>query len=741
VSADPTPASTGDPLIDEARKRFQRCLEWESIARERFLNDLKFAHGDSDNGYQWPNAIRRARDVDTRPCLTMNVVRQHNLQITNEFKQNKSAVGIRAVGNGATAEAATLWEGVVRHIEYRSNAQAAYDTAAEFCVYGGIGWWRLHTDYVDENSFDQEVFIRRIEDPLTVYCDPDARERDKSDMNFAFVFDLVPRDEFEEAYPKLKNMASLSPLGVGSPDSDWVTRDHVRVCEYWRKVPRHDRLLSFMDPASGQRKLLRESLAPKEVVKGIIDDPLTRIRDVWEDVIEWKLIVGDEVVDETEWMGKYIPLVPVLGEETRIEGVLDRKGHTRAIKDAQRMFNYNASSQVEFVALQGKTPWVAPAQAIEEYETYWNTANTQNHAVLPYNHTNDDGAEIPAPQRTEPPSAAPAYEAGMQTAFNQMMMASGQWQNQMGMQGNERTGDAIAKRQDQGDTATFHFRDAYEAALLLTGKMIIDLVPKVYDTKRVLMLQADDGTDLEVEIDPTARQALQQRLAHNGQVIRRIFNPSVGQYDVISQPGKAFGSRREETVKAMTLILTQNPALTGVIGDLLLSAMDFKEAQEAAVRLKRMVPPMALGKGPTQAEQALQQQVAQLQAALAKSLERVAKDTVKLAGKDQMRDIDAYDSETRRMAALADMLPEEDEGVRSIIRQLVDEALQTSLVPILKANSSGLSAQSDDDAPPASPVANGASASNALGGSGEWYLSDPTRRLRTMRIGPLATQH
>ena len=740
MNDDPDVATlSGDPTIQEARKRFDRSVEWEGNARSRFIDDIKFETGDSDNGYQWPNAIRQSREVASRPCLTMNIIKQHNLQISNEARKNKSSVKIVGLGNGATVGAAEMFQAVIRRIEYLSRAQSAYTVARGWQIGGGIGWWRLTTDYADADTFDQEIFIHPVNDPLSVYLDPDIQQKDGSDSNFGFVFDNVPWDQFEEEYPRYKRESiGRNPLGIASGDDDWVSKDHIRLCEYFRKVKKPDKLISFVH--LNERKTIRKSMLPRNIIEAILDDPQTRTRDIEDDQIEWKLIAGDVVIDETIWPGKFIPLVRVIGEESVVEGILDRKGHTRGMKDAQRMYNYNASAQVEFVALQGKTPWIASAKAIEELESMWNTANTTNHSVLIYNDVDDDNPErvIAPPQRTQPPNAAPAYQQGMETAFNQMMMTSGQWQNQMGMQGNERTGAAIGKRQEQGDTATFHFQDNYEEALQFTGRQFIDLIPKVYTTKRVLAIQAEDGTSMELEIDPAAKQAFTQQQAADGQIVRRVFNPNVGSYDVAATVGPAYGSKREQTVEALTLILTQAPALTGIIGDILLGAMDFDKAQEASQRLKRMVPPQALGTGPTPQEQQLEAKVQSLTMALGKALQEGGKEKLKLVGKDQMRDIDVYDSETKRLAALKEVLLADPEMIKKVLAQLGDDALGTSLKPILDANSD------DIDETPKAPDSNSTNAATPpMAGAkrapdGEWYLADPSRVGKYLHIAPLA---
>src|SRR6516162_5892748 len=214
------------------------CQDWESNARKLWLDDIKFANADSDNGYQWPNAIRRNRDVEEKPCLTINKARQHALQIINDAKKNKPAIKLMATGNGATKESADCLSSLVRYIEYHSKASVAYDTATEFQVTGGIGYLRVATDYTDDNNFDQDIYIRRVSDPLTIFLDPAAKELDKSDMRYAFVFDDIPLDEFEQMYPEYKDYF-VTAAALGN-EQDWVQHEKVRVAEYFRKVRDED---------------------------------------------------------------------------------------------------------------------------------------------------------------------------------------------------------------------------------------------------------------------------------------------------------------------------------------------------------------------------------------------------------------------------------------------------------------------------------------------------------------------
>lgn len=721
-----------DDVLQEANDRFRLCQEWYSAFWSRFNQDLRFRHGDSDNGWQWPDGIRRQREFDRKPCLTMNVTRQHNLQIANRMKRQNNGVKIIPTGGPATQEAADVYKGIIRCIEHKSRAHDVFSTAQDFQVDGGLGWIRVGTQYCDDDSFDQEIVLWPVNDPLSVVLDPDAQEKDKRDARYGFVFDMVPEAEAKNAYKKLEKLmpADGSPLAGGGPFAGWVKKNHLWICEYFRKVYKPDQLLSFVDPLSKTRKVIRRSALPKEVADAVVGEPLTMIRDIWPEVVEWYLIIGQRVIDKTEWIGKYIPLIPVLGEESIVEGQYDLKGHTRAMKDPQRMYNYNASAQVEFVALQSKTPWIAAIEAIEGYQEYWQSANVINHAVLPYHAYNEEFPEkqIPPPQRQEPPNASPGYQMGMETAFNQMMMTSGQWQNQMGMMGNERTGIAIQERQDQGDTATFHFEDNFGSSMRYLGDQYIDLVPKVMNKRRVMRILAEDGSDEEIEINPQAKQAFIQHVNYQGQVIARIFNPTIGSYGIASDVGPSYASKQRETVDKLTLILTQAPQLVNVIGDLLLKNMDFEDAQEAARRMKRLVPPQALGQGPSQAEQVLTQQVGALQVALAKALEDSAKGKLGLASKDKETRIKAYDAETNRMKALQDALGASDgDDMGLVVRKLVEEALQTSLTPVIGDNSMGGGSKA---AGPDSPPIPGAKKAP----DGQWYVAHPGKPGKYLRV-------
>ena len=695
---------TDEDVLFEARHRFQRINDWEGSFRVQFVDDVRFAHGDSDNHWQWPDAMFSDRDAAQRPSLTVNKVRQHCLQVVNDAKQNKPQIRITPVSDEATKASADVYEGVMRHIEYVSNASVAYDTATEHQVHGGIGWWRINTAIEDPNGFEKGLRIQRVRDPLSVWADPDIQEVDGSDMRFGFIVDDVAREQFEAKYPEYRDRIPQASFAGPVISGGWLDEDHVRVAEYFRKSERQDVLHLMPDGST-----VRESEVQGEATMRDLRMISLRRRRMTSDEVEWFKIVGGEIVDRDVWPGKYIPLVRVIGEEAVIEGRLERKGHVRALKDPQRIYNYWTSSGVEAVALQSKSPYVAAAESIETFQKYWDTANTVNHSVLPYNARDDQGTPLPPPTRQDPPQMPQAYVQGMQIAQSEMMMASGQYQPTMGQPGpNEISGKAIQARQRQGDTATYHYIDNLAIAIRFTGRILLDLIPKVYDTPRVMRILAMDGTVGRVQLDPNQQQALQQvptqdpnaaQQASAGPLpptpqqaltaqVTRIFNPSVGRYEVQADVGPNYATKRQQAFDAFVQIVQTAPQVMQIAGDLLFKAADFPMAEELAERLQRLVPPQALGQGPSPAEQQLTQQLQGAQAHVALLSERLAVAEMKAKAKDEMRDVDAYEAVTDRLGTLLSMKGTDSpyaDGmeVRALIMRMVQDALsQPGMAPV-----------------------------------------------------------
>ncbi|WP_433705805.1 portal protein [Paraburkholderia sacchari] len=664
-------------IVKRAHDRFAACVSWESDARSRFKDDIRFLFADPDNQDQWNAAVRAQRQLAGQPMVTINKTHTHWLHVVNDGKENKPSIQISATGDEATYESAQTFEQIVRRIEYISDAQSAYSKAMEFQVGGGIGYWRIVTDYTDEDSFDQEIFIKPIPDPLAVYLDPHIKRRDGSDARFGFIFDDMPTEVAERKYGKISGKSTM-----GEGELSWVRKDSTRVAEYYERNEAKEWLYAI-EGDDGGTTLVRESDMPGEahvLLDQAMEEGKAQRRRVPKWAVEWYLIVGDEIKEQSTWAGKYIPIIRAVGEEVVIEGRLDRKGLTRYLKDAQRAYNYNASAALEFGALQSKSPYMAPVEAIEGLENYWSTANTQNHAYLPYNHADEQGAPIPTPQRQNPPATAPVFMDGMQAAEHELMMASGQYEATFSEQGNEVSGVSIEQRQKQGQRVTFHFQDAMADAIRFTGVQLIDLIPKIYDTKRVLRIRAEDGEEHSIQIDPDAKKSLDQQTNEGQAQSMAIFNPAVGKYDVIAKCGPNFDTRREKAFDAMTQLLAAQPALAQVIGDLYMGTADFPAADKLQERMRNWIPKAILGEGPSQDEQQMQMQLQQAGQIINHLQQQLADKSIQQQLESKRVDMDALNHLALRMEndnkSILDAFKAETDRLKSLVPAMGEGALE-----------------------------------------------------------------
>jgi hypothetical protein len=690
------PKSGDAEILREAKERFERCQAWESEWRDRACFDQRFANGDSQNMWQWDTDVRN--DRTGRPCLTQNHVRQHNLQIINDARQNKAQIKITPAGGRASYDAAQVMSGVIRRIEYQSRATDAYSTATYHQVETGIGYVRVDTGYVNDTTHDLDLFIRRIPDPRTVYLDPDCMEYDKSDANFGFIFVDIPRDRYEEENGKDANPA---PNTLDHSDG-WNEKDHVRTAEYWRRTTKTHKLHRLNDGT-----LTRDDEIPDEL-REQIEPMIAKTREVTSHKIEWFKLCGNEIIDREDWPGKYIPIACMIGEETVIDKRMDRKGHTRSQIDAQRIYNYWSSAAVEQVALQTKTPYVARADAIEGREEQWKTANIKNHSVLVFNPLDEQGNAIPPPARVEPPQMAQAYVQGMTIARQDLMAVTGQYQAELGMPSNERSGVAIQQRQRQGDTATYHYIDNQAKGIRQVGRILLDLIPKIYDTPRLIKIMGYDNSESTVRVDPAAQDAHQHIDPTNGapinpaqaQAMRNnpdapnpgiIFNPGIGEYDVEADVGPAYGTQRQEAANAFATIMQQNPDAFTIVGDFWAQNSDFPGADELADRMKRGLPPQyQSGPNPQvmQVQQAAkemndhaQRLLGQADAEIGALKQQVQHLTLQLKDKAADHAVDDYQAETDRLKTVGAIDPH---ALQIVVRQLLEDMLGTDLQPMLQ---------------------------------------------------------
>lgn len=661
-----------DDVLATAKERFRRCVDAYSEAREKAREDIRFAAASPDDPWQWYERDLKSRK--SRPTLTVNKLPAHIRQVTNDMRMNRPAIKLRPADGEADAEVADLMMGVVRDIEATSKADTAYDTAGEHAVVMGEGYVRVLPDYASLDSFEQEIRIVAVPRPFSVWLDPDRQDPVGSDARFAFVEEQLSEEDFKAEYPK------ADAISWDFGEDDWIDRGAktIRVAEYFEVVDKPAKLLQWFNGSTSYEG----DPPPAGVYPG---ERPQRERQSVKRTIVWRKINGQQILEEREFPSRYIGIVRVVGNEWMVDGKAIWSGIVRNAKDAQRIYNIAASAIVERVMQAPKAPWTLPAEAVEGHEKVWQTANTGNHAFLPYNHQDEQGNPIPPPVRNMPATVEPGLTEVLRNAAEDMKAATSQFDASLGRQSNETSGRAIMARQREGDTANFHFIDNLRRAIEQIGRIVVDMYPRIYTAARVARIVGMDGEATAARMDPSLPQALVKGRDETG-ALQRSFNPTVGRYDVYATAGPSFTTKRLEAVDAMTAMTQASPQLWGVIGDQLVKNMDWPGAEEMAKRLKATLIPQvqeviaeeeSQPEVPPQVMQAMQQmgvQVEQMQQALQRAAQMIS-DAERKAQEEEAKRLKA-EIEADRNAALLDVAQARAEVIETVSQRQQPEPQQ-----------------------------------------------------------------
>lgn len=661
---------TDAEILNRAREDWRRAESRWRLNRLAYIDDVRFAR----LGEQWDRGIAKERKETGRPVLTINKLPPFIRQVVNDARQNKPSIKVLPQDSNADPRTAEIYSGLIRNIESSSDADVAYDTALECAASGGFGFFRINLAYVDDASFEKDVVFERVGNPLTVYPDPDSQAADSSDWNIAFVADWMTRDAFKAAYP------DASPIDFEGADwtAEWTSDDKVLVAEYWRREAVTKTLILLSNgeaviegeyDADAQIDAVGAPAVPQEGVSREI---------VTHEVVCYK-VAGDRVLETTRWPGRWIPIVPVYGEEVNVEGDRVFRSLIRDAKDAQVLYNVNRTAGGEAVARSPIAPWlVEQGSLVDEHK--WATANKTNWAYLEYNRSNNP------PQRVGMPPVATANLQEALTASDEMKAIIGIYDAGIGAKSNETSGRAIMARQKESDTSTFHFIDNLARAIRCAGRIIIDLLPHTCSPGRILRILGEDGAprnvrsatpdDLEglkrraAEAQQAAAFAQQQAqvMAQAGappemiqqavqqaqqaaeaatklaQDMEAVYAIGAGRYDLTVSVGPSFNTRREEAATQMMELIRSYPDAAALIGDLLVKNLDWPEADEIAERISQ-----ARG-GQAQGGQQAPAQSPDPTAAIKAQVEQARVQMDAQQGQDKLQ-IDAFRAQTERMRA------------------------------------------------------------------------------------------
>ena len=592
-----------EPIIDEAKEFLKFCNDADTMNRQEALEDLKFVNGD-----QWPVELQNSRNLESRPVLTINKLDTYCRQVTNQQRQQRPRIKVHATNTEADAKVAKVISGVVRHIEVNSNADHAYDNGFDYAVRMGWGFWRVNTKYVREDSFDQEIYIDPVDNPFTVYWDPNSIAPDGSDAERCLVTTMMPKNVFREQYPDCDDGTSFTQRGTGDSQSEWITKEDIRIAEYFYTVREKATLYHLSDGtmkfADGKDFFQRIELAGLTV----IDE-----RPSFKKTIKWKKMTAIEVIEERDWPGRYIPVVPVYGRHVVIGNKRQKFGMIRHAKDPQRMYNFWQTSLTESIALAPKAKWIMAEGQDEGHENEWAQANVKSTSYLRYKQRDIDGQPAPPPTRLQPEPPPAGVITAASVINDDLQAIMGIFDPNQIPTGNI-SGKALNGQQQQIDLTNFDYYDNLTRSISHTGKIILDLIPKIYDSQRVMRIIGDDGKPDLI--------TLNERTAV-GEVMNDV---TVGEYDVVMETGPGYNSKRQEAVDSMMQMLAADPTLMQTAGDLIFRNMDFPGADIIADRMatlnplsqvdeKSPIPPqvqMQLAQSQAQMQQ-MQQQMQQMQ--------------------------------------------------------------------------------------------------------------------------------
>lgn len=560
-------------IINEMRRRLRLAQDADGGDRAKRIEDVKFSFGE-----QWPAAMKMARQQEERPALTINKTDTFVRSVVNNMRAARPRIRVHPVSDGACVKKANVIEGLVRHIEVNSNADLAYDTAAEYQVRAGEGYWRVASRYIADDSFDQELYIDRIRNPFTVYMDPSSTMPDGSDAEWCIITSSMKKASFQKKYGKKAKIADVKDLGPGDDKAMWASAEDVIVAEYYRFEETPDTLCLL---SSGVR-MFKSRIDPAALdylgVKIVHTRPTVRRQ------LKWSLCSALEELDKRDQPGKYIPVVRVVGAEMIDDGKVIRFGMVRQLQDPQRMYNYWRTQETEFVALAPLAPWLIAEGQDEGHETEWQNANRKSYSRLVYKPVHgEDGEPLPPPQRLTPQQIPAASVNAAMAASEDLKAVAGMFDPALGAPGQETSGTMVRARQGQSDMSNYHFYDNLTRSIRHTGVILLDLIPHYYDTQRVIRILGVDGVPQTVTINEKQRDEL-------GTIKQVLNDVTVGTYDVVMDTGPGYQTKRQENSDMLLGLLKTMPQTGQVAGDIIVRQMDFEAASDVADRLAAANP-------------------------------------------------------------------------------------------------------------------------------------------------------
>lgn len=640
---------SAEQFINDMRAQYQHDVDFDRINRYEAIDDLRFAAGE-----QWDPVVLQQRK--SLPCLVINTIPQFTAQLVGDWRESRKAIKV-VPSNNEDTDVAEIREDLVRNIEMQSRADRSYDQAFESMIQCGDGAFKVSVEYSRDDVFDQDVFIRPIEDVMATVWDRFSVDPTGRDARRCWVDDRIPKDEFSRKWPQAAGGANL--LEVDKIDrvtmAGWMDENSYRVTEYWRMIERERTLALFengrmyeMDD-SNMEQIIAENGQP------------VKTRVAWCRYAQMHYCTGWAILaGPYEYRLNRLPIIRMSGRVVNIAGRRVRYGLVRFMKDPSRLKNFWRSIAAEQLGYAPKAQWLATQSAVEGRQEAFRRAHLTRDPLLIVNDEAIIGQNI---QRIEPPApqAAIFQEVAMNT--QDMKDVSGIQDASLGIKSNETSGRAIMNRQHEGDIASQTYYDNADAALLEAGDVINQLIPQIYDGTRVIRLI---GKDESIKF---------QRI--NDPMDPHAVDLGVGLFDVALSTGTSYTTRRVEAAQAMMDAIQVYPQLMEIAGDLVVKAQDWPGADELAERLQKTVPPQFLSQEDQQKltpPPVPPQVVQQMQAEMMKL--QIENQQLKLDKTLDFKklEIQSYEAETKRITALNQDRGTETPSDMEALNKLLDGA-------------------------------------------------------------------
>jgi hypothetical protein len=612
-----------EQFLEDMREQYDLDVEFDQENRKQALDDKKFAAGE-----QWDPIVLESRKG--LPNLVINSIPQFTAQLVGDWRESRKAIKVLP-SNDEDTDVATVRGDIIRTIEAQSRADRVYDSAFESLVQCGDGDFRVSVEYARDDVFDQDIFIRPIEDCHSVVWDRYSVDPTGRDARRVWVNDRIPKKEFIAKYGEIPE-ARLEDSNFANNiySGGWEDSDSYQVSEYWRLIERKKTLAMFED---GRVIEINDNNLETVVAQ---HGPPVRIRDSWCSYAQMHLVTGFSILSGPfEYKLTRVPIIRMSGRVTNVAGRRVRYGLVRFMKDPVRLKNFWRSVAAEQLGYAPKAKWIAPESAVEGREDAFRKAHLSRDPLLIYN----DGAEAP-PQLIPPPPVEASLLNEAATNAQDMKDVTGIHDASLGVKSNETSGRAIMARQREGDVANLTFHDNANAAVLEAGDVVNQLLPQVYDGTRVKRcIGEDEGVKFVNLNDPMDPESI---------------DLSVGMFDVILASGLSYTTKRVEAAQAMMEAIQVYPELMSIAGDLVVKAQDWPGADKLAERLKKTIPPQLLEEGEEGgagvSPQQMQEMQMQLQQLAAENQELKTDRTLE----ERKLEIDQYNAETQRIRALSD---------------------------------------------------------------------------------------